>query len=61
VLAIQNTKDALKPPSDEHPSEAVSPSDAGWSVVGVKKTGGDNEKVIGMYFVVGLSSNSPTA
>ena len=60
MLAIQNTKGALKP-SDEHPGEGVSPSDAGWSVVGVTKTGGDNEKVIKMYLVLCLSSNSPTA
>ena len=60
VVAIQNTKGALKSPSDGHPGEGVSPSDAGWSVVGVTKTGGDNEKVIEMYLVLCLSSNSPT-
>ncbi|KAF8145104.1 hypothetical protein K438DRAFT_1992152 [Mycena galopus ATCC 62051] len=43
VLAIQNVKGLLRPPLDKLPSEDFS-SDAGSSVVGIKKTGGDNER-----------------
>ncbi|KAF8149743.1 hypothetical protein K438DRAFT_1779223 [Mycena galopus ATCC 62051] len=43
VLAIQNVKDLLRPPLDKLPSEDFS-SNAGSPVVGIKKTGGDNER-----------------
>ncbi|KAJ7876337.1 hypothetical protein B0H14DRAFT_3543761 [Mycena olivaceomarginata] len=43
VLAIQNVKGFLRPPSDKLLS-GYFPSDAGSSVVGMNKTGGDNER-----------------
>ncbi|KAF8153715.1 hypothetical protein K438DRAFT_1987423 [Mycena galopus ATCC 62051] len=44
VLTIQNVKGFLRPPLDKLLGEYF-PSDTGSSVVGMKKTGGDNERV----------------
>jgi len=49
VLGIQNVKGLLQPPLDKPLSEYF-PSDAGLSVVGMKKMDGDNERVrVEMY------------
>jgi len=49
VLAVQNIKDSLRSPLGKLLG-GYFPGDAGSSVVGVNKTGGDNEKVIEMYW-----------
>jgi hypothetical protein len=59
VLAIQNVKGFLRPPLDKLLG-GYSPSDATSSVVGMTKTGGDNERVrVEMYrslFVLELTN-----
>lgn len=44
VLAVQNVRGFLQPPLDQL-IRGYFPSDVGSSVVGVNKTGGNNEKV----------------
>ena len=46
VLANKNVESFLRSPFDKRRLGAYFPSDAGSSVVGVNKTGGNNEKVI---------------
>lgn len=61
VLAVQNIKGVLRSPLDQLLG-GYFPSDAGLSVVGVNKTGEDNEKVnlrcVGLLFV--FNTNWPT-
>jgi len=58
VLADQNIESFLRSPFDKRLG-AYFPSDAGSSVVGVNKTGGNNEKVIGDALVFAFPQTDP--
>lgn len=59
MLAIQNITGLLRPPLDKLLGGHF-PSDAGSSVVGMKKTGGDNERVRVAMLALCLSPDLPT-
>jgi len=57
VLGIQNIKGLLQPPLDKVLG-AYFPSDVEFSVVGMNKTGGDNERVWNLLWIEMYSSSN---
>jgi hypothetical protein len=58
VLANQDVESFLRSPFDNH-LRAYFPSNAGSTIVGVNKTGGNNEKVIGDALVLVCPQTNP--